>query len=134
MCWGGSVGFQGGPCPTAVVRGVYEQINAAHYLTCGVQDGGTPGCGGSNSQGQASPPPALFTAVRGGTVHSCGIQEDDTLACWGSDSLNRCDHPEGEFASLDVNQLHSCAITLDGLIECWGHPADGKTVPASCAP
>jgi hypothetical protein len=120
-CWGFDYGQTGAASPLAVPADAEGEVRIGHKYTMALKSDGSAIGWGANTAGQATPPDAIFTDIRGGIVHSCGLRDDGSLICWGSNTLGRTDSPPGDgFTQIDVGQLHSCALGSDGLVECWG--------------
>src|SRR5829696_1821452 len=96
------------------------QVSAGGGHSCAVKIDATLVCWGSNSNGQASPPPGTFTAVDAGGLHSCAIRTDATVACWGKNDDGEATPPPGTFRSVSAGGDHSCGLRTDETLACWG--------------
>jgi alpha-tubulin suppressor-like RCC1 family protein len=87
---------------------------------CGVKTDGTLVCWGKNDEGQATPPPGVFTEVSAGfgnNYQTCGLKSDGTIVCWGNNTFTP---PVGTFAQVST----PCAIkAADATVVCWGQPS-----------
>ena len=88
-CWG----FNGfGQILTLPPSGVFLQVSAGVWHSCGVTQSGVVKCWGLNDNGQSSPPSGTFlpvsaggnsTTFTGGDGHSCGVTQSGAVKCWG---------------------------------------------------
>ena len=108
------------------------------------RDGGSVGCWGNNSYGQAPPDgdKGPFVAIAAGGHHSLGLKPDGSVKCWGYDRDGQApsDGKRGPFAAIAAGDKHSLGLKPDGSVECWGYngwgqqpdgqaPPDGKQGP-----
>ena len=108
----------------------FGQISAGNAHTCQVLRDGTLSCWGSDTTGQAIPPPGLFAQVANGETHSCAIAGGDgSVTCWGADMPGTFGSPatSDRFRRLALGpQGISCGLKADGSAQCW-HPVLGQT-------
>ena len=85
--------------------GVFTQIAAGEWHTCGLRPDGDADCWGQDTIGtnrwdelttpwatrhavswkdaRPAPPPDPYTALAAGNFHTCAIRDDRTIDCWG---------------------------------------------------
>lgn len=87
--------------------GTFTQVAAGNSHSCGLKSDGEVACWGSNSVGEATPPPArdlqtgsgkipaprVFTQISAGGSHNCGVRSDGTVACWGFNGYGQSNAP-----------------------------------------
>ena len=77
-------------------------------------------CWGSNSQGQAEPPPGQFTHLSSGTGNTCALATDGTVACWGQQENKKLKAPNGKFNTIaPFRETKHCGVKTTGAIACW---------------
>ena len=131
---------------------VFKSISAGYFHTCGVAEGGTVYCWGSNTDGQLgdtamseikpAPDPVTggnnFVSVGAGRTHNCGIYFPGSAQCWGLNQEGQLGVP-GFIKStvpLGVSEVlsfkdaiggysHSCGVTVAGAGYCWGDNSSG---------
>ena len=62
----------------------YTSVSAGSRHTCGVMEGGSVACWGSDFEGLSKPPEGEFLSVSAGIGHTCGVLLDGAVACWGN--------------------------------------------------
>ena len=160
-CWGGNSTGQlgigestpGSFTPIAVAGGnSYSSLSAGTGHACGVTNGGTVYCWGSNNRGQTGPsapdpgtvpysvaPGRSFLSVTAGGLHSCGLSLDGATFCWGwnsngqlgNDSVIASSEPlvisaAPVFSSITTGASHNCGLTPTGVAYCWGDGEQGQ--------
>ena len=108
------------------------QVSAGGGHSCAIQIDQTIVCWGSNSNGQAAPPPGTFQAVDAGGLHTCGIRTDGTAECWGNNTDGEATAPPGTFLSVSAGGDHSCGVRTDNTLACWGR--NTQSPPFNVAP
>ncbi|MFN9470805.1 putative Ig domain-containing protein [Acidovorax sp.] len=165
MCWGagaagqlGNGGAANSPVPVEVQDGsgnsmAFVSISAGATHTCGLADGGTALCWGSNASGQlgtnstsnSSVPVTVqglgsARVIRAGGGHTCAITSGNAAKCWGSStngqlgdgSTNQSLVPvnvaglASGAASIAVGNFHTCAVLFAGGARCWGNNGGGR--------
>ena len=150
---GGEFGFPR-PCsltPRPVVGGIHFTSVTGGVSSCGLDEGGSVYCWGSNRSGQlglgdrfdrSEPTRVPFVrAMRAVYVaaHSCALTVTDEALCWGSNDRGQIGDGTTEdrlrpvkvsgglkFASLAVGVEFTCAITDTGATYCWGSDERGQ--------
>jgi alpha-tubulin suppressor-like RCC1 family protein len=119
---GGMVECWAGNWSTPIPASLMLQIDLGLGYACGVTQPGPIECWGTDTVGQATPPPGDFDAVAAGITHTCGIRSVTGLVeCWGFDLFGEGSPPVGTaFTQVSVGSFHSCGITTGGTVECWG--------------
>jgi hypothetical protein len=118
--------------PADVSGTVPVQVTAGGGHSCAIKPDGTIVCWGSNSDGQATPPPGTFKAVDAGGLHTCAIRTDDTVACWGKNDDGESTAPPGTFSAVSAGGDHSCGLRTDHTLACWGR--NTQSPPFNVAP
>ena len=75
-CWGSNTYGQAIP-----PSGMFTQLAAGVFHSCGVRTDDTVACWGGTGQVQVTPPSGTFTEVATGRRHNCGIRKRGALAC-----------------------------------------------------
>ena len=66
-------------------------------------------------------PPATWTGLTAGALHSCALWRDGTPSCWGADWAQQASPPDGEtFTQIDAGDFHTCGVREDTTVRCWG--------------
>ena len=99
-------------------------VGGAH--SCGLRQGGSVVCWGSNQFGQLDVPSGVFAAVVAGSAHSCGLLSGGSVVCWGSNQFGQLDVPSGVFAGVVAGGAHSCGLRQGGSVVCWGSNQFGQ--------
>ncbi len=77
-------------------------------------------CWGDDTDGKATPPPALtFKEISVGKTSSCGIDLTKKVHCWGSADKDPNFQSNVSFDSIDVGYRHACGTTPGGDVLCW---------------
>ena len=155
VCWGNP---QLSPPPD----GLFVDVGAAQYRSCGLRPGGAIGCWDSDGwDGLAgtytamamganlvcaiggdgaleceepfpAPPVGTFSAIDGGQESFCARAVDETLACW-SPSWDLTP-PDGAFDSVSTAGPHACGVRPNHTVECWGSNEFGQLDVPTSAP
>ncbi len=118
--------------------GDFVDVSSGNRHTCGLGTNGVVECWGDNTDGQATTPSGIFTAVSAGGLHSCAIREDNgTVECWGNNGDGQTNAPPvtrvvraniGDyFIAVSAGEVHSCGIRYSGTVECWGSNDEGQS-------
>jgi uncharacterized repeat protein (TIGR01451 family) len=121
-CFGDNFSGQSGP----VAAGMFDQLSAGAFHTCGLTTAGSIACWGNDSSGQVSDAPAGtdFIQLDSGFEHTCAVRSDRSVVCWGEDAFGQLTPPPGQFVQVAAGNVHSCGLTLTGTIACWGLDGD----------
>ena len=118
--------------------GVFVDVSAGRFRTCGVRGDGSLACWG---EAVGEIPEGRFTRVDivdyGDAPYSsdapaadgygCAVRVDGSPACWGDDGVEPLEPPAEDF----VDERAACALTAAGSAACWGDlapQADGAVV------
>ena len=118
--------------------GVFVDVSAGRFRTCGVRGDGSLACWG---EAVGEIPEGRFTRVDivdyGDAPYSsdapaadgygCAVRVDGSPACWGDDGVEPLEPPAEDF----VDERAACALTAAGGAACWGDlapQADGAVV------
>ena len=108
--------------------GVFVDVSASEYRTCGARAAGGLECWGNGFAGL----PAGETFFAGETfvqlsvtegsrgAHGCALGADGAVLCWGDDRFGQASPPEGEFVQVSVGADLSCAVDAEAALVCWG--------------
>lgn len=161
-CWGANDRGQAGPapslypCPGVECRPApgrvqnllpLSQVAAGFLHSCGLVEGGTAACWGSNSTRQlgqdgaiagsstplAVPGNSVFSALTAGSNHTCALDTDGLASCWGLNNRAQLGSDAGPgtvgptpvsggllFTSAAGGEFHTCGLIDDGTAYCWG--------------
>ena len=102
--------------------GVFVDVSASKYRTCGVRAGGALECWG---QGFGDLPAGetfvqVSVAESSGGGHGCALDADGAVTCWGDYRFGQATAPEGEFVQVSVGADVSCALDAQAAVACWG--------------
>lgn len=147
--WGSNASgqFNVPPLPPGIV---YVQVDAGGTLQCpalgttcssighlvAVRSDGAAVAWGSNSNGQATVPPAppgaFYMQAAAGALHSLFLLSDGTIAGAGSNSAGQAlgapPPPFGlPYIQVAAGLNHSLALRIDGQVAAWGLSAQGQT-------
>ena len=108
--------------------GVFVDVSASAYSTCGARAAGGLECWGNGFAGL----PAGETFFAGETFvqlsvtegsrgsHGCALGADGAVLCWGDDRFGQASPPQGEFVQVSVDADLSCAVDAEAALVCWG--------------
>ena len=126
VCWGdNSQGRASAP------SGLFTQVSAGTWHSCGVRSDGSVVCWGDNSSGQLAVPSGSFTQVSAGGGHSCGVRVDGSVVCWGNNDHGQTTVPSGSFTQVSAGWNHSCGVRSDVSVVCWGSNSGGQALAPS---
>jgi len=163
-CWGnntfGQVGYgapAGNQLPLFRVggTGIWNNIVAGSFHTCGITTAKNLYCWGSNTYAQIGDgddnenqrPLAriggvgVWSSIAAGAQHTCGITTAKNLYCWGYNAYGQTgtgsSGPDqtvllrvgaaGVWSSVTGGGNHTCGITTAKNLYCWGYNAAGQT-------
>ena len=120
--------------PAQAIAGDFAQLSDSSHHTCVLTSDEVVKCWGSNTHGEAEPPPEnTYVQVSAGAVsdyrygdpprhgHTCAVRSDGALDCWGDNRLGQSNPPPGnDFVKVSASGVHACALRKNGRIECWG--------------
>lgn len=109
--------------PTSIVTG--------NDFNCVLDADGTTICWGTDTNGEATPPPTVFSHIAAGGNHACGLG-GGTIECWGSNSDGQGTPPPGTFQKVTANlsSNHTCGHFTDDTVACWGNNFLGQVTDA----
>ena len=122
--------------------GVFVDVSAGRFRTCGVRGDGALVCWG---EAVGEIPEGRFTRVDivdygddpcssdapVADGYGCAVRVDGSLACWGDDGVEPLEPPAEDFVDVSVHERATCALTAAGSAACWGDlapQADGAVV------
>ena len=147
-----------GALPAAAVTPPPKWIHIAAGLdfSCGIREGNTLWCWGSNQNSdlghgpgpdadlpqQITRPTAAWTGVTVGEGHACATRKDGGLWCWGNNGWgqlglgtpaasagrpHQVTTPAADgWASAAAGADHTCAVRTDDTLWCWGDNQTGQ--------
>lgn len=107
----------------------FTAVAVGDQHVCGLRPDGSIECWGSNSLGQAQPPPGTFALIRASGNDTCALATDGTVACFGDDTQAQASPPAGTFKTFSLNGTHGCAVRSDDTLACWGSNVAGEGTP-----
>ena len=134
---GGSGGGGGGRVPGEVYfgvarsdppDGVFTDVSASEFRSCGVRISGALECWGSGF-GEDLPEGAFVqvSVAEGYRVpHGCALGAEGSVVCWGGNGYGQADAPEGAFVQVSAGGANSCGVRSDGSLSCWGNNEFGQ--------
>jgi hypothetical protein len=158
VCWGEDLEGQASPPRSVATRppwlasriggdpGAATAVATGAYHACAIEAGsGGVVCWGRDSDGQATPPPAVdgsagtATAIAAGYGHTCAIQGGSgAVVCWGDDSFGEASPPAsvdgtaGTATAIAAGPGDTCALQAgSGAVICWGAHAASDPPPAA---
>ncbi|NJN68066.1 MAG: hypothetical protein HC884_15830 [Chloroflexaceae bacterium] len=114
--------------------GLFTQVSAGRYHSCGIHPGGTLDCWGDNTYGQVITQTSTFLQVSAGRNHTCGIHTDGSVTCWGLNNEGQATPPDGLFLQVSAGRNHTCGVRTDGSVTCWGDSSQGNCPVSSSIP
>ena len=133
---GGSGGDGGGRVPAEVYyglgrtdppEGVFTNVSASEYRSCGVRAGGSIECWGEPLPGVPEGEFVQVSVSEGRRVpHGCALGAEGSVVCWGGNDYGQADAPEGGFVQVSAGGANSCGVRSDGLLSCWGNNEFGQ--------
>jgi hypothetical protein len=129
-----------------LVTSPFVSIGIGKSHACGVRQDGTMTCFGSNTWGQAWPPPPFSTkfspttvgyymqVAAGGDVTCAKLRDlngDGYWLCTGDPNYGQPFPPSGllPFSELVVGERHACAAAPHAPVVCWGDNTYGQAAP-----
>lgn len=162
-CWGSNDVGQIGDGTVGTDRNVptrvgtwsdWKSISTGSKTSCGIRNGGTLWCWGSNyygqigdntSNGQKVPTQedtgsTNWASVTAGAAHTCALKKDDSLWCWGSNYYGQLGNGttddkkiptqignEKNWAMIAAGGTnYTCGLKKNGTLWCWGHNGFGQ--------
>lgn len=90
---------------------------------------------GANTDGQATPPADLRTAlaISAGELHSVAYRSDGAVVAWGHDGYSQSTVPDGldDIVAVAAGGYHTLALESDGTVMAWGANNHGQAVVPS---
>lgn len=112
--------------------GIFVDLSAGVFRTCGVRAGGEIECWGDD---YGEPPAGRFVRVDvweyAGRGNGCAVAVDASVTCWTTyhtevnapayrQDYGQADAPPGSFVDVSVAGRFSCGLKADGSAVCWG--------------
>ena len=115
-CWNGNVGIGDSP-------GRFRDVSTGTTtdMVCGVTDGGSLECWGTDRDGNKFDPPtgSNFEQVSVGLEAACALTTSGDLKCW--DNRDRYNWPDksGSYEQVQTGDNSVCVRDGSGKVECW---------------
>ncbi len=112
-------------------EGMFVDLSATEYSTCGVRADGALQCWGTwlvdLPSGGSFVQVSVSDGIRGsGGPHGCALGADGSVRCWGHDTFGQASPPGGEFVQVSAGGANSCGVRVGGSLACWGDDSLGQ--------
>jgi alpha-tubulin suppressor-like RCC1 family protein len=106
-----------------VPKGLFTQVSAGEFHSCGVMKDGSVVCWGANHFNEATPNSGDFVQVSCGSGSTCGLRQNGLVECWGKNDMGQSDPPANKVYKQISSSLnkHVCGIEHENeAVSCWG--------------